>query len=80
VKTLQAKVISDKMEKSAVVVVTRAWTHPLYKKTVIRSKKYLVHNELKAKTGDTVTIKESRPISKNKTWKIIEVLNKKEKN
>lgn len=73
-KKLNGKVISTKMTISAVVVVSRSWRHPLYKKTVTRSKKYLVHNDLKAKEGDSVIIQESKPISKNKRWKIIEIL------
>ena len=76
-KTLTGKVISTKMQKSAVVVVERLWQHPLYKKTVRRSKKYLVHNAIKAKEGDVVEIKESRPLSKRKRWEIINVQNKK---
>ena len=73
-KQLTGIVISDKMEKSAVVVVENIWRHPLYRKTVKRSKKYLVDNTVKAKIGDKVTIVETRPLSKSKRFKIAEVL------
>ncbi len=69
-KILKGSVISDKMAKSAVVVVERKWSHPLYKKTVLRSKKYLVDNARGARLGDLVTIVECRPMSKNKRWEI----------
>lgn len=75
-KTLTAKVISNKMDKSAVVVVERSWRHPLYNKTVLRTKKYLVHTNKKVEVGDTVIIQETRPISKNKSWEISEVTKK----
>jgi len=76
VKTLTGTVISSKMDKSAVVLVERLWRHPLYKKTVHRSKKYLVHNQLKAKEGDVVEIKETKPISRRKRWVIIKIKQK----
>lgn len=69
-KILKGTVISAKTPKTAVVVVERMWQHPLYKKTVRRSKKYLVHDEKGVKAGDIVTIQEARPMSKNKRWKI----------
>jgi small subunit ribosomal protein S17 len=62
-------VVSDKNEKTVVVRVDRAFTHPLLKKTVRRSKKYQAHDENNsAKVGDIVWIEESAPISKNKRW------------
>jgi small subunit ribosomal protein S17 len=64
------------MEKSAIVVVTSSWSHPLYSKIIRRSKKYLVHNELLAKPGQTVTLQEIRPLSKNKHFAIIKILKK----
>lgn len=73
-KEFQGKVISDKMEKSAVVLVEHMWQHPLYKKRIRRSKKYLVHNDKDAKKGDKVLIQETRPISKRKHFKITKVL------
>lgn len=75
-KKLVGIVISDKMQKSAVVVVESAWRHPLYKKTVTRSKKYLVQNDQKAKTGDSVVITETRPLSKQKRFTITEIVKK----
>ncbi|MEI6690514.1 MAG: 30S ribosomal protein S17 [bacterium] len=75
-KAITASVISTKMNKTAVVVVTSAWSHPLYQKIIRRSKKFLVHDELGAKVGDTVTLKEVRPISKNKHLIITEILKK----
>lgn len=75
-KKLTGTVISDKMTNSAVVMVESAWQHPLYKKTVKRSKKYLVENLLKAKTGDTVELTESRPLSAKKRFIITKILTK----
>lgn len=75
-KKLQGKVISNKMEKSAVVMVERSWKHPLYNKTVKRTKKYIVHAPTKVQEGDDVIIQESKPISKNKRWIIKEVVKK----
>lgn len=67
-------IISDKMDKSAVVVVESSWRHPLYKKTVKRTKKYLVHNSVSAKEGDMVQIAESSPMSKRKRFTITKIL------
>lgn len=75
-KKLVGYVISDKMIASAVVMVEREWRHPLYKKTVKRSKKYLVDNTKKAKTGDTVVIVETRPMSAKKRFAISEIIKK----
>ncbi len=72
-KTLTGKVISTKMSQTAVVLVERLWRHPLYQKTVRRSKKYLAHNSLQAKEGDIVEIQESRPLSKRKRWLITKI-------
>ena len=70
---LQGVVVSDKNDKTVVVRVERRFTHPLLKKTVRRTKKYQAHDEAnQAKEGDLVRIEECRPISKNKTWKLIE--------
>jgi small subunit ribosomal protein S17 len=70
-------VVSDKMEKTIVVKVQRQFIHPLYKKTVRKHKKFKVHDELnEAKIGDTVQIKEHRPISKDKTWILTRILEK----
>lgn len=69
--TQQGIVISAKMEKTVVVRVDRKWRHPLYQKRIKRSKHYLVHDEVGVKEGDIVTIVETKPMSKMKSWKII---------
>ena len=72
-RVLQGTVVSDKNEKTVVVRVDRAFTHPVMKKTVRRSKKYHAHDEANAaKVGDVVWIEESRPISKNKRWTLVQ--------
>ena len=74
-KSKTGQVVSDKMEKTIVVKVTRVTQHPLYKKFVRVSKKFMAHDETgQAHMGDTVRIEESRPLSKNKTWVLVEVL------
>jgi small subunit ribosomal protein S17 len=71
-RVLQGVVVSDKQEKTVVVEVERRFTHPLFKKTVRRSKKYQAHDEDRTfKVGDKVWIEESRPISKNKRWVVL---------
>ena len=75
VRTLTGKVVSDKMDKSIVVLIERRVQHPLYGKLIRRSTKLHAHDENNvAKTGDLVTIKESRPISKTKAWTLVEVV------
>ena len=70
---LQGEVVSDKNDKTVVVLVERRFKHPLLQKVVRRTKKYHAHDENNAsKVGDIVRIEECRPISKNKTWKIVE--------
>ena len=70
---LQGVVVSDKQDKTVVVKVERRFTHPLFKKTVRRSKHYHAHDESNAvKVGDTVSIQESRPISNLKSWVVVE--------
>jgi small subunit ribosomal protein S17 len=72
-RVLQGTVVSDKNEKTVVVRVDRAFTHPVMKKTVRRSKKYHAHDEANsAKVGDVVRIEESAPISKNKRWTLVQ--------
>jgi len=69
---LQGVVVSDSNDKTVVVRVERRFTHPLYKKTVRRSKKFHAHDEGNtAKVGDEVRIQECAPISKNKRWTLI---------
>ena len=71
-RTLQGVVVSDKQNKTLVVRVERRYTHPLFKKTVRRSKKFHAHDEDETfKVGDLVFIEESRPISKNKRWVVL---------
>lgn len=68
-------VVSDKMDKTIVVKVERFAKHPVYKRIIRRSKKFKVHDEeKKAKIGDRVRIIETRPISKEKRWRLAEVL------
>lgn len=68
-------VTSDKMEKSVVVTVERRVMHPKYGKFVKRSTKFMAHDEKEeANVGDTVRIMESRPISKNKCWRVVEIV------
>src|SRR6185437_7752785 len=71
-RTLQGVVVSDKQSKTVVVRVDRRFTHPIYKKTIRRSKNYHAHDEKSEfKPGDTVWIEESRPISKLKRWTVV---------
>ena len=70
---LQGVVVSDKADKTIVVNVERRFTHPVMKKTVRRTKKYHAHDEANtAKIGDVVRIEECRPVSKSKTWNLLE--------
>ena len=79
IKTLTGKVVSDKMNKTAVVLFERKVKHPLYGKYIKKSTKFKIHDEdNKCKIGDIVTITEVRPISKDKSWKLVEVLGSKE--
>ncbi|WP_455474961.1 30S ribosomal protein S17 [Bartonella sp. B30(2025)] len=72
-RVLQGVVISDKNEKTVVVKVERHYPHPLLKKTVRKSKKYQAHDEKNQfKVGDQIFIQESKPISKNKRWIVVE--------
>jgi small subunit ribosomal protein S17 len=68
------KIVSDKMEKGAVVEVWRKKPHPLYGKLEKKKKKFMAENILGAKEGDKVVIVPTRPLSKKKRWKIVEVL------
>lgn len=75
-KTFIGRVVSTKMDQTAVVVVETKKMHPLYKKRVKKTKKYHAHDELGVKEGDLVKIIETRPISKTKKWKIVEKVEK----
>lgn len=70
------RVVSAKTLKTAVVIVARKKMHPLYHKSIVRSKKYLVHDEIGTKPGDVIEMVKTRPISKNKHWKIVKVIGK----
>ena len=71
-RVLQGTVVSDKNTKTVVVQVERRYTHPLFKKTVRRSKKYHAHDEENSfKVGDKVRIEESKPISRSKHWVVL---------
>ena len=72
-KIYTGKIISNKMDKTVVVAVTRLFQHPVYKKTVKRVTKFKAHDENnKCQIGDIVKIIETRPLSKDKKWLIIE--------
>jgi small subunit ribosomal protein S17 len=71
-RVLTGRVTSDKMDKTVTVLVERRVMHPLYKKFIRRSKKYAAHDEANmCKEGDLVQIEECPPISKRKTWQVI---------
>jgi len=79
IRTLTGTVVSDKMNKTVVVLFERKVKHPMYGKYIKKSTKYKVHDEdNKCKIGDIVSITEVRPISKDKSWKLVEVLGSKE--
>jgi len=72
-RVLYGTVISDKNDKTVVVKIERRFTHPLFKKTVRRTKHYKAHDEAnKYKVGDQVAIEECRPISRHKRWTVVE--------
>ena len=71
-RVIQGRVVSDASEKTITVRVDRRVQHSLYKKYIVRSKKYLVHDEEnRSKVGDTVRIRECRPLSKRKRWEVL---------
>lgn len=76
-RTLQGRVVSDKMNKTVTVLIERRVKHPVIGKVMIRSKKYHAHIEgLEANDGDLVLIEECAPISKTKAWRVSKVLEK----
>ncbi|MBI5409734.1 MAG: 30S ribosomal protein S17 [Nitrospirae bacterium] len=78
-KIYTGEVVSNKMQKTVVVSVTRLAQHPLYKKTIKKVVKFKAHDEEdKCKIGDLVKIIESRPLSKDKRWKVVEVVGRHE--
>ena len=69
------EVVSSKMQKTIVVKVTRTTVHPVYKRVITKEKKFKVHDEKQeAKAGDKVRIIETRPLSKDKRWRLLEVI------
>ena len=71
------KVVSDKMDKTIVVAVERNKRHPLYGKIIRRTKNYMVHDESnECKAGDKVRIMETRPLSRKKRWRLIDIIEK----
>jgi len=70
-------VSSDKMDKTVVVTVERQFAHPIYKKIVKKTKKFMAHDENnECRIGDRVRIQESRPLSARKRWKVVNILEK----
>lgn len=75
VRTLMGRVISDKMDKTITVLIERRVKHPIYGKYVKRSTKLHAHDETnQCRIGDTVSIRETRPLSKTKAWALVEVV------
>ena len=76
-RTLTGRVLSDKMDKSITVLVERREAHPLYLKYVTKSTKITAHDENnESKQGDLVAIEQCRPISKNKSWRLVKIVEK----
>ena len=74
-KTREGRVVSDKMQKTVVVAIERRVPHPVYGKMVTRTRKVKAHDEENsAKTGDLVRIAETRPLSKDKRWRLVEIV------
>lgn len=73
-------VVSDKMDKTVVVRISRTFAHPLYKKIIRKHKKVKAHDEKnECKIGDIVRIEETRPLSKEKRWRVVEIIKREEK-
>jgi len=76
-KTREGRVVSDKMDKTAVVAVVTKFKHPLYKKTINKTKKFKIHDENnECQIGDYVEIGETRHISKDKCWRLVRIIEK----
>jgi len=76
-RTMVGRVVSDKMDKTITVMIERKVPHPLYGKFVKRSTKLKAHDEAnQAAAGDTVSIEQCRPISRSKTWRLVDVIEK----
>lgn len=73
-RTVMGRVVSDRMDKTITVLIERQVQHPLYKKVIKRSTKVHAHDEANdCKIGDVVTVKSCRPLSKSKTWTLVEI-------
>ena len=78
-KELTGRVVSDKMDKTVVVLVESRVPHPKYQKIVVRTKKYKAHDDSnECKAGDTVRIRETRPLSRTKCWVVADILERSE--
>lgn len=76
-RTIIGKVVSDKMDKTIVVAVVRNVKHPLYKKIIKRTSKFKAHDQNnECKIGDTVKLMETRPLSKEKCWRLVSIIEK----
>jgi len=75
-KVRQGLVVSTKMQKTVVVKIERRVQHPLYGKVVLRSNKFKAHDEIGCDEGDTVEIMETRPLSKDKRWRVTRIIEK----
>jgi small subunit ribosomal protein S17 len=75
---LKCKVVSNKAEKTVSIVIERSKIHPIYRKRFVSSKKFLAHDEIGVKEGETVVIEETKPISKNKKWIVVSKIDEKE--
>ncbi len=76
-KEIVGKVVSNKMEKTVVVAVENRFPHPKYEKQIVQTKKFKAHDaDNKCQIGDVVRIQECRPLSKEKTWRVVEITGK----
>lgn len=76
-KTMMGIVVSNKMDKTVVVAIEESTQHPIYKKIIKRTKKYKAHDEENTcNNGDKVKIMETRPLSKDKRWRVVQVIEK----
>ena len=70
-------VVSNQMQKTIVVQIENKYSHPIYSKTLLKTKKYLAHDELEeCNIGDQVLVQECRPLSKRKRWRLVKILSK----
>ncbi len=77
VKQQMGIVINNKMQKTIVVKIENRYRHPIYSKTLIKTKKYLAHDEFEqCNIGDQVLVQECRPLSKRKCWKLVKIISK----